>query len=234
TDHFSHLHENALTFSTPAVSAGDFLRRKRCDFAARGTREILKSSFENREKMLDPLVDYVLALNPSDPSTVNKAAMEMKSKLEENERYGKYFKALENELNSLSMKDKRRVLEIGLTEALSNANAIRMTINDRFFAGQHLRDLTLLDQALYVISELIKTGMSEIEKIGEKKDIRLGSLNHALILTLKLEAVRRGRVKITDIERDITAASVVIPRKEEIEKLSSKTTKSTVDLLGEN
>lgn len=226
-DHFSQIYENTLSINTPLVSTPDYLRRTRKGHIESQVRKVLSSSYEERKKILDPLVEYVMNLDLSNPQVMMGAIEDLKEKLEENPDYGSYFDRLEGTFKSLSPDEKRRVMRMSITNMQSNIHAIRHETNDQIMVEKDPYELILLDQILYTISGLFERTLSELDK--EKTELNL--LSPILVLTLRLECVRRERISITDLEQDLSHAITLLPLKHTAEGLTKETRKSVLNLL---
>lgn len=89
-------------------------------------------------------------------------------------------------------------------------------------------ELVLLDQILYLIQEFSNVVLSKLDKPREQ---RLHEIGVILVLTLKLEAVRRGRITIKDVEGDVALESIFIKPKHVM--MTEEVSKSVLTVMGE-
>lgn len=208
-DHFSQIYENILSINAPLASTPDYLRRVRKSHVEKQVQKVLTPSYEERKKILDPLVEYVLSLDLSDAELLKGAIHDLKEKLEENPDFGRYFDRLKRTFQSFNPSEQKRVMKMSITKMQSNIETIRHVANDQIMEIKNPQKLILLDQILYTILSLFDETLSDLSKDKTK----INKLSAILVLTLKLEAVRRGEFLIADLEQDLSTATSLIPPK---------------------
>lgn len=225
-DHFSQLYENIVSLGAPIVSTPDYLRRTRKSQLLRYVNSVLNIPYSERERLLDPLVDYALSLDVSNPEAMENAIRELRKKFEDNPQFGQYFTKLERTFDSLNPRDRRYVLKRTVTNIKTRVESIRLMISEQIIKNP--LELVLLDQIFYLIQEFSNVVLSKLEKPKEQRFHEIGVI---LILTLKLEAVRRGKITIKDVEGDVALESIFIRPKHVM--MTEEVSKSVLTVVGE-
>lgn len=207
-DHFSNIYENVLSLNVPIVSIPDFLRRIHRTSLLRYVHNVMDIPYHEKEKLLDPLIEYVLSLDVSNPEALEKATIDLKKRLENNPRYGRYFERLEKMFKSLTPRDQIYVLKMSITKTKTKVESIRFMVNDQIIKEKNPIELVLLDQILYSIQEFCDTLLSKLD--NPKKKSRPNEIGIILSLMLKVEAVRRGKITMRSMEDDIALSSIFV------------------------
>jgi hypothetical protein len=226
-DNFSDIYESITSINAPLISNRDFLRRTHRIMPLRNVDTILNFPHEEKERLLDLLVEYVLSLDVSNPASIVKAYDEIKKKLAHDSSVGKYFSNLTQSYESLSGREKIYVMKTALTKIKIKSDSIRLTICDQITKVKEPIELILLDQVFYLIREFSSISISKLDKPSKGVESRLSSI---LVWTIKLEAVRRGKLSMKDMTGDVAMGAISIePKHIKIEKVAEP----VLALLGE-
>lgn len=228
-DYSSHIYENILSLGIPIISTPDFLRVRRKITFLKHVQKIINIPYHEREKLLEPLVDYALQFDISNPDAMQKAYGDLTKKLKNNPQYGHYFERLDRMFDSLNFGEKLHILKMSITKIKTKVESMRLMISDKIINEKGTVKLVLLDQVLYSIQEFSDILLSKLAR--HKKKLQLVGMGMILVLTLKLEAVRRGKIPIESMEEDIALSSVFIRPKHIL--ITKQVAEPVLALLGE-
>ncbi len=154
-------------------------------------------SFEEREKILDVLTDFI-----SDRTLYDEDFQhQLEVKISELEEFDKAFKRLSLIIEKIDPLQFRIIFNLSLIKLKGKISSIRDEINAEMWnKDKDVSQLLVLDQIFFLIQELIKEAEKEIDNVGFYFFIIAVSL-------LKIEAFHRGKITFDDLQNYISDLS---------------------------
>jgi hypothetical protein len=197
---YSDLFDSITMVMRPIVGGVDYLRyMHRAAVVQRELDKISHWDFEMREKLLDALTDIV-SMDAYDEEFANK----LETKLSGLDEFSETFKHLEQLTKGLNGQQQYEIIRISLDKLNGRMFSIRNQINSKIWEKKEdINQLLILDQIVYLTQKLIERYLKALRR--KKPDA--GLLSMIVFTLLKLEAFRRGKITLDDLQNFISELS---------------------------
>jgi len=210
-----------LQIFNPLFSAVEHFKIRRQQYKVKDIKNYIEGiSIKYREEMISELIDIL----PKDANFQSyKNFFEEIFKEERKDlKFREFFDELKDRVKFLSPEDKISLLYAALNDVEYSLEKIRDHISGEIENAENIEDFLIVDQTLRVSSLLAKKLKKDIKRARAVEKIK-DEIILLQVLLLRLEALRRGKIKPKDLYGDIALVmdriSVSIPtRLEEYEK----------------
>lgn len=196
----SDIYESITWAMRPVVGTVDYLRSMhRLYQVQKELDQILRMDYDTREKLMDALTDIV-AINIYEED-LEKIDMKLEDQISILEDFDESFKKLKSFSSNLESKQQTVLYRIVLRKLNGRLSSIRDEIRFKMWdENEDTKQLLILDQAFFLIQELIK------EAIKKVNDADLWIMINVSLL--RIEAFHRGKISFDDLQNDVTELSM--------------------------
>jgi len=219
--YYHDIEKALLQISNPLFIAVEHFKIKRQQYKVRDIKNYIEGiSIEEKEKMISELVEML----PQDVNlqSYKKFFEEIFKEERKDLKFIKFFNELKERVKFLSVEDRVSLLYAALNDVEYSLEKIRDHILGEIADAKNIEDFLVVDQALRVASLLAKKLKKNVKSAKKPKEIK-DEIMLLLILLLRLESVRRGKIKPEDLYEDIALVmdhiSLPIPTRLEEEKI---------------
>jgi hypothetical protein len=204
-DFSSEIFTDTMRIYKPIISGRQIVRRTSATLSLKTIDKIINLDHDEQDKLLDMFSDFVAVPFEEDWSKfIKKLNDKSKSHLEFKKSFDtldKYFKKLDKYQQSL-------IIRFSINKLRGEIQSIRNEINDRLLMkNANRRELLVIDQILYYMENVLYlTSFGKFIKKSEKSKIQK-ELGFSLYLLLRLEAYRRNKIKLDDLEEDLSSSN---------------------------
>lgn len=196
----SDIYESITWAMRPVVGTVDYLRSMhRLYQVQKELDQILRMDYDTREKLMDALTDIV-SINIYEED-LEKIDMKLEDQISVLEDFDESFKKLKSFSSNLESKQQTDLYRIVLRKLNGRLSSIRDEIRFKMWdENEDTKQLLILDQAFFLIQELIK------EAIKKVNDADLWIMINVSLL--RIEAFHRDKISFDDLQDDVTELSM--------------------------
>lgn len=196
----SDIYESITWAMRPVVGTVDYLRSMhRLYQVQKELDQILRMDYDTREILMDALTDIV-AINIYEED-LEKIDMKLENQISVLEDFDESFKKLKSFSSNLESKQQTELYRIVLRKLNGRLSSIRDEIRFKMWdENEDTKQLLILDQAFFLIQELIK------EAIKKVNDADLWIMINVSLL--RIEAFHRDKISFDDLQDDVTQLSM--------------------------
>ncbi len=223
-DFSDEMYNQTVILYEPMVSGKNILKRIRKSHEAKVFDFILNSDTKQQEKLIDSLTDLISINIMSDLEKFkdNVRDIFLDSDLK------KYFESAETSFKKLDPTLKKQVIRFAILKLFSNINILRREIGYRIWKkNSKINELMITDQLFYKIEENLKDILVDM---NPKKIVR--QFNFSLYLVLKMEAYKRNKIKLKELERSISCSYLEMNKIPDANYITSSDYNVVLGLLG--
>lgn len=204
-DFSSDIYRDTLRLYKPIVSGERIVKRTAADLSLLSINKLLQFTDENQDALLEIFTDFVSVSFEGD---WDRFVDRLNDKIKENPKFKEIFDSLDTYFDKLDKYQKSRIIRLTVNKLSGEIESIRNEINDRLlFKESNKKELLLIDQILYFMQNVLqKIKFGKFIKRSERKKIE-EELGFSLYILLRLEAYRRGKIKLEDLEDDLSSSS---------------------------
>lgn len=212
-DFSSDIYRDTIRLYKPIVSGERIVKRTAADLSLLSINKLSNFTTDDQDKLLEIFTDYVSVSFEGD---WDKFIDKLNGKIKKNPRFKEIFDSLDNHFEKLDKYQKSRIIRLTVNKLSGEIESIRNEINDRLlFKESNREELLIIDQILYFMQNVLqKIKFGKFIKRNEKQKIE-EELGFSLYILLRLEAYRRGKITLGDLEDDLSS-STFLPKDEYI------------------
>lgn len=203
-DFSSELYRDTMRACRPIVSGERIIRHTRAGVTVRSIDKILNLPYDEQDELLDFLTEMVTDRKEKDEEW-DKFMKSIIDKIMSKQKFKAHFDSLGNYFKKLNSTQKIQILSLSINKLNCGMESIRREINNRLWNNNaHVQELMIIDQIIYFFQNVInsvplgkKLNLSEMEKINTK-------MGFVIYLILRLEAYRRLKIDLDDLNNDLS------------------------------
>lgn len=203
-DYSSELYRDTMRLCRPIVSGERIIKHTRAGVTVRSIDSVLNLSYGEQNDLLDFLTELVIDRKEKDKDW-DKFMKSLVDKIMINQKFKAHFNALDNYFKKLDGTQRMQVLSLSINKLNCGIESIRREINNRLWdKTADVQDLMIVDQVLYFFQNVINSlPLGKRLKEGEKKQANK-KMGFCVYLILRLEAYRRGKISLDDLNDDLS------------------------------
>ena len=204
-DFSSEIFTDTMRLYKPIVSGRQIVKRTSATLSIPTIDKILNLDNEAQNKLLDAFTDFVSVPFEEDWSKFIKKLNEKNKTIPE---FKKMLDNLDQHFKKLDKYQQSLIIRFSINKLRGEIQSIRNEINDRLLLkNANRRELLIIDQILYYMENVLYlTSFGKFIKKSEKSKIQK-ELGFSLYLLLRLEAYRRNKIKLDDLEEDLSSSN---------------------------
>jgi len=211
-DFSSELYRETMRLVRPIVSGENVVKHTPAGVTVRSIDQIMNLPYKEQDLFLNFLTELVVTKKKRD-SEWEKFMQMLIEKIYSNEKFRTQFRTLEKYFKKLNDKQQLQVLHLSLNKLNSGIEGVRREINTRLWSvGANVQELLTIDQVFYFFQNLLNS-----IPLGKKlNDLEWKKINRRLgfgtYLLLRLEAYRRGKISLEDLNEDLSLSRSFEPK----------------------
>ena len=215
-DFSSEFYRDTMRLCRPIVSGESIIKHTKAGVTIRSIDKILNLSYEDQDNLLEFLTELVVDKRERDENW-EKFMQSLIEKIMSKPAFKAHFDALESYFNKLNYTQRMQVLSLSINKLNCGIESIRREISSRLWDKKaNVKELMVIDQVLYFFQNVINslpTG-GRIKKSEKKRYNRIMGFSGYLIL--RLEAYRRGKISLDDLNDDLSLSRMLEPNEKYI------------------
>ena len=221
-DFSSELYRDTIRLCRPIVSGEGIIKHTRAGVTIRSIDKILNLSYREQDSFLDFLTDLVIDKKGNDEEW-DKLMHSLIDKIIAKPNFKAHFNALENYFNRLDGTQKLRIINLSLNKLNCGIESIRREINNRLWTQKaNVQELMTIDQVLYFFQNIIND-LPLITKLKKSENKQFEQkMGFGFYLILRLEAYRRGKINLDDLNDDLSLSRMFKPHEKYIKQSEYK------------
>lgn len=226
-DFSNEMYQNTMGLNEPIISGRNVLRTIRQSHKSKKLDEIIFIDSKVQERIIDVLTDLVsMELD----SNIEKFKKKIREKISEVSGIGKNIKLGRTYFDNLTPPQQQKVISLSVRKIIGNIYPMRTHISSMLLEeNAKIEELMCLDQALFLIEENLKPYLHTMNPKKLSRD-----LFFCLMLTLKLEAYKRDKIRLDEIKKMISEENLLsIKTKPDAEYIKKSEYKPILELLKE-
>jgi len=203
-DYSSELYRDTMRLCRPIISGERIIKHTRAGITVRSIDRILNLSYSEQDDLLNFLTELVIDRREENKDW-DKFMQSLIDKIMSKPKFKTHFNALDSYFKKLNSTERMQVLSLSINKLNCGIESIRREINSRLWnRTANVQELMIIDQVLYFFQNVInsvplgkKLKKSEKEQVNEK-------MGFSGYLILRLEAYRRGKISLDDLNEDLS------------------------------
>lgn len=210
-DFSSELYQDTMRLCRPIVSGERIIKHTRAGVTIRSIDKVLNLSYSEQDDLLDFLTELVTDRKEKDEEW-DKFMQSLIDKIMSKAKFKAHFDSLGSFSKKLNSTQKMQVLSLSINKLNCGIESIRREINNRLWTRKaNVQELMIVDQVLYFFQNVINSvPLRKKLKESEKEQVNR-KMGFSVYLILRLEAYKRGKISLDDLNDDLSLSRYFKP-----------------------
>jgi len=209
-DFSSEIYRETMRLFRPITSGENVIRHTRAGIAKRSIDQMMNLSYQQQDAFLDFLTELVIEKKRDEEW--EKFMKSLIDKIYTKSQFKIQFEALENQFMKLTENQQKQILILSINKMNASIDGIRREINTRLWIEKaKTLELLAIDQVLYFFQNLINS-IPLTKKLSDQQWNKINRrIGFGVYLVLRLEAFRRKKINLDDLNEDLSLSRMFEP-----------------------